>query len=519
MKICILSDHAPHFLSNTFSKMLHDRRLYRPLYLAFEASIKLQTSLTVDSFAIRVRKREAKPVSDMFKLRIPMAIIVSSGGLLLLIIGSLFLISSVAHTSETDVINQQAKSNRDENQAATAPPSGELQENPNEILVNSTTRRRGARFFNQDGASYGIQRSSQSEAHQQQQERSMSMESYIAALAAANSADHSNGSADLVQSTIPANDAASFGEQQPISSPAAASTSARQFEATEYSPVRTGSGSYHNVGSTSSSSNYLPNHLAHSTSGAYHYHQPHPSPTYATNHQQHYQSMPSALNHHYGAATKKVSAASLPPLGYPNYDHWSSSGYFTDRSGVYPPMPYWSGPQFSTSSGLGSSLMSSASSALSHWTGGFGVGEIICGIIAVSIGAVILGAPFFLIYLALMGNFSGSSTLSLTNPPPTTGGPGGSGTTTVNGRRKRLAIFEPTISSLASNFGDSEISQVQLSALADTVISQLSPFVDFQQVTSTIRRLVNSIEKYSKLNQRLSRVDKTAKAKIKRSKA
>lgn len=427
-----------------------------------------------------------------------MAILVSSGGLVLLTIGSLLMISGAVHTSETaQSIDQNAKLNQDSN-----PTTETISESMRERLANNTASRgRSARFFSQDG-----NQRSQSEAQQQQyQERSMSMESYAAALAAANSAvdHHSNGSADLVQSTIPANDAVSFGEQ-PASLPAA--STGRQFEATEYSPVHAASGSYYATGAaaaastSSSASNYLPNHP--SSGGAHHqHHSTHSSPSYA-NHQQHYQPSPSTYNsHHYGAATKKIATALPSPLNYPSYDYWSSPSYFADRSGPYPPpMPsYWSSPHFSSPTGFGSGLISSASSALSHWTGGFGVAEIICGIIALSVGAVILGAPFFLIYLALMGNFSGSGTLSLANPTQsgmTTGGPGGSGTATINGRRKRLAIFEQATGRL----GGLDQPHLQLSALADTVISQLSPFVDFQQVTDTFRQLVNSIEKYSKLN-------------------
>lgn len=414
----------------------------------------------------------------MFKFHLPMAILVPASGLLLLAVGSLISISNAAHASESKPIdNQEAKLLQDDDSAR---PPVTIESSRAEKL--NSTRRRSARFFNQEGSSYGSQ---------QQQD------SYAAALAAANSGENSSGSADLVQSTMTANDAASFGEQSSAGSPSA--STARQFEATDYSPVHSVSGSYYTgTPSATSTSSYLPNHLGHPSS--YHAHRSHhSSPSYSHNQpQHHYQSTSPTYNHQQyntGAASKKVSA-SLPPLGYPSYDYWSSSpSYFGERS--YPPAPYWSSPPH-ISSGFGSSLMSSASSALSHWTGGFGIAEIICGAIALSIGAVILGAPFFLIYLALMGNFSGSGTLNLTNPTQgamTTGGPGGSGTTTVNGRRKRMAIFE-------SALGDLDQPDAQFSALADTVIGQLSPFVDLQQVTATFKKLVNSIEKYSKMNQR-----------------
>lgn len=133
--------------------------------------------------------------------------------------------------------------------------------------------------------------------------------------------------------------------------------------------------------------------------------------------------------------------------------------------------------------------MSSASHALSHWTNGFSIGEIICGLVALTIGAVILGAPFFLIYLALMGNFSGSGTLSLTNPTSASGATGGA--TQANGRRKRLAVFE------TMNMDEQASMHPDLAAVGDALVKQLSPLVDLGQVSKTFKHLIRSIEKYS----------------------
>lgn len=112
---------------------------------------------------------------------------------------------------------------------------------------------------------------------------------------------------------------------------------------------------------------------------------------------------------------------------------------------------------------------------------------------ALAIGAVILGAPFFLIYLALMGNFSGSGTLSLTNP---TGGatPAGGPAATANGRRKRLAIYEQ-LNSLAS-----QKHSVDFMSLAESIANRIGPHVDLQQVAATFKRLINSVEHYSQID-------------------
>lgn len=130
-------------------------------------------------------------------------------------------------------------------------------------------------------------------------------------------------------------------------------------------------------------------------------------------------------------------------------------------------------------------LISSASSMLSHWTGGFGLAEIVCGIVAVALGAVILGAPFFLIYLALMGNFSGSGTLSLANPMQNT---------TANvGRRKRAALWQQV--SLKQHYH--QHNRHELGGLLDEAVGKLSPLLELDQVAKTFKILVSAIEKYS----------------------
>lgn len=104
---------------------------------------------------------------------------------------------------------------------------------------------------------------------------------------------------------------------------------------------------------------------------------------------------------------------------------------------------------------------------------GFEVSEIICTAIAVAVGAVIVGAPFILLYLFFMNQMNGS------------GGPGGMGpsggaisltgptsSTTVNGRKKRNT------------------------SLPEALFKQLSPLVNNEQVASTFKALMNSIAKY-----------------------
>jgi len=228
------------------------------------------------------------------------------------------------------------------------------------------------------------------------------------------------------------------------------------------------------------------------------------------------------MQHHHQASYEKYTPAtpmshhqhnhykSSSPLGYPTNAHplSSSSSSYYDRLGQSPtslwPMSTASLPfsSFHSPSG-GGGIMSGASHALSHWTSGLTITEIICGFIAVSIGAIILGAPFFLIYLALMGNFSGSGTLSLTNPTGAAGAASASGASgsASNGRRKRLAIFEPN--QLAVEYHDlaqKHLSNFELGKFTASIASQLTPFMDVEKISRTFKQLVQSIEKYTSID-------------------
>lgn len=380
----------------------------------------------------------------MFKFNIPISIIVSSGGLILLVIGSLLLVTNTAHTSDVQApemrssINETAF-NLDAIESVTPAATATESTRKEQAQPPRESRGRGARLYSGSNA-YGTS------------QQPSALDNYGSAYSSG-AADQSSG---LIQSTVQANDAssfASFGEPPPssASSPAVGSSS-RQVSASEQSPQSsyyagymspsTNSASYVGGGQQSGANNY------HSMSYLY--------PQYPKN-------------------------SAIPPPGYPsnNYDRQLPANYYDRSYLTASSTPLWA--QTSTSGGL----MTSASNALSHWTGGFGISEIICGVIAISIGAIILGAPFFLIYLALMGNFSGSGSLSLTNPnQSTTPAP-------ANGRRKRLAVIDE-LNSIAGGQDKN-----QFGALARSMIRQLSPLIDLDQLTSSFRKLVNSIEKYS----------------------
>lgn len=402
----------------------------------------------------------------MFKFNIPLTVILSSGSLTLLAIGSLLLVSNTAYTSDIQATTESISLNEYSSDTSTSIPisnTGSIRE----TLVKEQnegppidSRRRSGRVYSQS-VGYGGQQQS-------------SLDSYAAALAAANSPGPQDQSSGLAQSSVQGNDAnsfASFGEPPPNSGVPPANSAGRQLSMAN--------GDYGGPYSSSYYAGYMsPSSNAASYSSGYANGNSNSQSSVSGN----YHSSPA---HHYSQYHKTPN----PPPGYPtnNYERQPTGSNYYDRSYLNAAStPIWSSGLSTGTSGL----MSSASSALSHWTGGFGIAEIICSIVAIAIGAIILGAPFFLIYLALMGNFSGSGTLNLTNP--TQGAtPAGGATTTVNGRRKRLAIFEQ-LNSLGER-------QHVTGSVVEAIANQISPFIDLQQVSSSFKRLVESIEKYSNM--------------------
>ena len=416
----------------------------------------------------------------MFKLSIPLTIAISSGScLMLLAIGSLLLVGSTVQTSDIQTTSEtrdaheltRTLNNNQSNASSTQPEAAQSSflSSGEGSSDNLNKRRRNGRMHI-GSANYG------GSSHTQSQQTAI--DNYAAAYA--------NHPAESAQSNAQANDAStfsSFGEPAPssISSPLRQLTLPNSASA---------NGGVSNADYGPAHSNYYANYMSPSSNdatyssgqsalasgssanynvggGSYGYSQPH-----------------STAHHHH----KSTGLLSYPTLAGYGDRHGSSSFY--ERMPMHGSVasPFWSGFGSLPSSSFGGGLMSSASSALSHWTNGFTLSEIICGLIAVTIGAIILGAPFFLIYLALMGNFSGSGTLSLTNPLQGTSSAGGT-STTVSGRRKRLAILEP--------LSEKQIKNPDVMAFAESIASHLSPFVNMQQVSGTLKQLLESMERFS----------------------
>lgn len=158
--------------------------------------------------------------------------------------------------------------------------------------------------------------------------------------------------------------------------------------------------------------------------------------------------------------------------GISGHNDWSR-GYQQPPPPV--PLGYPSMPPAAPFGGMFSSAASNSPFPLISKMG-FDVSEIVCTAIAVALGAVIIGAPFVLIYLFVMNQMQpggpagpgagvGGGSISLTGP---------TSSTTVSGRKKRHA-----------------------SLLPETLLKQLGPLVDNEQLQQTLKTLVRAMAKYS----------------------
>lgn len=151
-------------------------------------------------------------------------------------------------------------------------------------------------------------------------------------------------------------------------------------------------------------------------------------------------------------------SAQMSPLHHPSVAGYSPAPLGGPISSIFSAGPF----------GGGGLLSSSMFPLMSK---GFDVSEIVCTAVAVAIGAVIIGAPFILIYLFVMNQMNNSGpnggpsggAISLTGP---------TSSTTVSGRKKRQT------------------------SLPEALFKQLSPLVNNEQVASTFKALMSSIAKY-----------------------
>lgn len=143
---------------------------------------------------------------------------------------------------------------------------------------------------------------------------------------------------------------------------------------------------------------------------------------------------------------------------------YGRAGYPTSVAGGMPPMH--SPPVFGSSGGIFGSMFPMTG------TKGFDIAEVVCTAIAVAIGAVIVGAPFILLYLFVMNQMNANGSGGLAGPGGSISLTGPNASTTVTGRKKRHTSFP------------------------EALFMHLSPLINNDQVANTFKTLMKSIAKY-----------------------
>lgn len=136
------------------------------------------------------------------------------------------------------------------------------------------------------------------------------------------------------------------------------------------------------------------------------------------------------------------------------------------------------------------------------WEHGITLGEIACIAVAVVLGIVILGSPFFLLYLMLFngGNMMGANQMSLLAPAIP-----GAGAATAAGRRRKRSIEAQN-----SNLRRSKSAQATSlqDAIGDYLLEHLSPFMDPEKVLQSFHRLASVKDDVDRIVAKLSQPDK-----------
>lgn len=133
---------------------------------------------------------------------------------------------------------------------------------------------------------------------------------------------------------------------------------------------------------------------------------------------------------------------------------------------------------------------------MSKWEHGISIGEIACIAIAVVLGVIILGSPFFLLFLMLFngGNLFGGTQMGLLAPAAAGGAPAAAA---GRRRRRRRSVMS---SSSANQDQRSELSQEELAARAkeldlhgigEYLFERLSPFMEPEKLMQSFERMMN----------------------------
>lgn len=135
---------------------------------------------------------------------------------------------------------------------------------------------------------------------------------------------------------------------------------------------------------------------------------------------------------------------------------------------------------------------------LSKWEHGITIGEIACIAIAMILGVIILGSPFFLLFLMLFngGNLFGGTQMGLLAPAVASGGGAGGGSGGgASGRRRRKRSADNISNKVGAGLSKKELEarlkELDLHRVGEYLFEHLSPFMDADKLMRSFEKIMD----------------------------
>lgn len=143
-------------------------------------------------------------------------------------------------------------------------------------------------------------------------------------------------------------------------------------------------------------------------------------------------------------------------------------------------------------------------SLMPKWEHGISIGEIACIAIAVVLGIIILGSPFFLLFLMLFngGNLFGTTQMGLLAPATVQGG-----TAAVAGRRRRRkrSLDDTNGVNLSPKDIEAKYREHGVIGVTEYLFQRLSPFLDSSRLLQSFERIMDVKDDIEKIVTKLAK--------------
>lgn len=147
---------------------------------------------------------------------------------------------------------------------------------------------------------------------------------------------------------------------------------------------------------------------------------------------------------------------------------------------------------------------------MSKWEHGISIGEIACIAVAVVLGIIILGSPFFLLFLMLFngGNLFGTTQMGLLAPAGAAAAPAAA----AGRRRRKRSIHDSNHNSLSSKLAQSaglskeeldKLKEMDLNGIGEYLFDRLSPYLNPDKLMRSFGRMMDVKDDIDKIIEKL----------------